>query len=309
MTGILPSCALALFLISTQSLAAAEASAAQPAASSSAVAPVATPVPRLPPLPDVDRSAFQTMEQSMMPLTPDQIRDLHRNADAVDRAASAPPRFVPRPVSSSMLAVLTPGSTPPVVRLFPNYVSNVLFIDEVGNPLPIETVDKPGGDAFTVTWSGDPKQRTNGITLSPNQMYATGNIVVHLVGVKVPVPVMLVSGQREVDTQVGIRVAGVGSGLPAEHLPGAADAGLQAFLDGVPPKAAKALTSSLSDVQVWSLDGRFIVRASPERALTSPAWTDKKSSPDGTTVYVVPPVSPLVLLSDGQIISMTVSGY
>lgn len=248
-----------------------------------------------------------------MPLSPDHIRQIHRDADAVDRAASEPPRFVPRPVSSSMLAVLSPGSTPPIVRVFPNYVSAVLFIDESGNPLPIESVDVPGGDAsnkpFNVTWSGDPKHRTNGLTISPTQMYSMGNIVVHLDGVKVPVPVMLISGQREVDTQAGIRVAGVGAGLPAEHLPGASDAGLQAFLDGVPPKDAKSLTTTTPDVQVWELGSRFIVRTTGERMLTSPAWLDKRSSPDGTTVYVTSPVSPLVMLTDGQTISVQVSGY
>lgn len=284
-----------------------------PAAASSTPAAAKPTTPTLPPLPPIDSAAFHAMESQIMPLKPGEIRQLHRDADAADRAASEPPRFVPRPVSSSMLAVLSPGSTPPVVRVFPNYVSAVLFIDESGNPLLIDAVDLPGGDAstkpFNVTWSGDPKHRTNGLTISPTQMYSTGNIVVHLAGVKVPVPVMLISGQREVDTQAGIRVAGVGSGLPAEHLPGAADAGLQAFLDGVPPKAAKAMTTSVPDVQVWRLDDHFVVRAGAERTLTSPAWLDKKSSPDGTTVYVVGAVSPLVMLTDGQTISVQVSGY
>lgn len=278
-------------------------------APTSTIPPPGTPVPTLPPLPSVDQAAFRSMESDMMPLTPEMIRQLHRETDAADRAAAEPPRFVPRPVSSSMVAVLSPGATPPVVRLFPNYVSNILFIDEVGHPLLIDAIDVPGKSAFTVTWSGDPKNRTNGVTISPNQMYATGNIAVHLSGVSVPVSVMLVSGQREVDTQAGIRVAGVGDVQRGERLPSAADAGLQSFLDGLPPSAAKPLTSSLPGLQVWSMDGKFVVRAPGELALVSPAWTQKKSSPDGTTVYVVPPVSPLMALSDGTPLSITVSGY
>lgn len=266
-------------------------------------------VPALPPLPPVDTTAFKNIQDRMMPLTPDEIRQLHRKIDAADRAAAAPPRFVPLPVSSSMVAVLSPGATPPVVRLFPNYVTNILFIDEAGHPLDIKKVDIPNKSAFTVTFGDGKNQPSNDITVSPRRMYATGNIAVHLVGVQVPVAVMLVSGQREVDTRAGIRVAGIGV-QPSDQLPAQADARLQAFLDGVPPKDAKALTSSTPSVQVWTYDGDFVVRMGASQILMSPAYLQRKSSPDGTTVYVIPPVSPFMTLSDGgQPLNVTVSGY
>lgn len=289
-------------------VAAQTAHAPTPAAPARA-ASIPAPGQHVPPLPPVNATAFSNIVDRMMPLTPEEIRQLHQQIDAADRAAAAPPRFVPRPVSSSMVAVLGPGATPPVVRLFPNYVTNILFIDEAGQPLDIKKVDIPNKSDFTVTAGDGKDQPSNDVTVSPRQMYATGNIAVHLVGVKVPIPVMLISGQREVDTRAGIRVAGIGV-QPSDQLPTAADARLQAFLDGVPPKDAKALTSSAPSVQVWSEDDHFVVRTGASQTLMSPAWLQKKSSPDGTTVYVIPPVSPVLMLSDGgQSLNVTVSGY
>ncbi len=310
----LPAVLLASMLLTghaaAQNQTAAPAPTQAPApASSTPIPPPGTPVPTLPPLPSVNDAALGSMEQDMMPLTPAMIRDLHRQTDAVDRAASELPRFVPKPVSSSLVAVLSPGATPPVVRLFANYVSNVLFIDEAGNPLTIDGVDEPGKDSFTVTWAKDDKNGTNGLTISPNRMYTNGNIAVHLHGVAAPVSVMLVSGQREVDTRADIRVAGVGSAGRAGSLPSPASAGLQLFLDGLPPAGAKALSTTVPGVQVWSFNGDFVVRAGAELSLVSPAWTERKASADGTTIYVIPQVSPIVALSDGNPLSVTVTGY
>jgi intracellular multiplication protein IcmK len=267
----------------------------------------------LPPLPDTSKAAFDAMKKDMMPLTPDQIRQLRSDIDDEDRAAAAPPKFVPKPVSSSLRAVMSPGATPPVVRLFANFETSVLFIDEAGRALNIEAVDVPGRDSkagvFNVTWATDSKSQTNVLTISPNSQYAMGNIQVHLAGVMAPVTVMLISGQHEVDTRADVRVSGVGSSIRGDTLPSGADESLQAFLDGVPPQGAKPLTSSLASVQVWSLGGQFIVKTGPDLSVVSPAYLQSKSSPDGTTVYVEPAVSPLMALSQGQPVNIQISGY
>lgn len=62
------------------------------------------------------------------PITPDGVRELRRKADEVGKAASAPPKFVPKPVTSSLLVDLKPGSTPPVVRLSKGYITEALFL-------------------------------------------------------------------------------------------------------------------------------------------------------------------------------------
>ncbi|MGH8156549.1 MAG: DotH/IcmK family type IV secretion protein [Rhodanobacter sp.] len=284
---------------------------AAPASSSTAPLPApGTPVPVLPPLPDVGKTAFKGLEQDMMPLSPDEIRQLRQDMDATQRAASEPPRFVPDPVSSALVASLSPGATAPVVRLFPGYVTNLLFIDESGHALQIDDVDIPDkAKTFTVTWSNDPKNPSNVLTVSPNAMYAMGNVAVHLHAVQAPVSVMLVSGQRQVDTRADIRVAGVGASSVGSGLSPSVDDSLQDYLDGMPPKVAKALTSSEQTVQIWSIGSHFIVRMNPALTLISPAYTGIKKSADGTTVYVIPPVAPLEVLSDGNPLSIQVSGY
>lgn len=316
---------LALCLLSFPVLTAAQSIAGGPPASAtttasgqapatavpSAPAPGA-PIPSLPSLPEINKEAFTRMKTEMMPLSEDQIRELSRAIDASQRAAAEPPRFVPKAVTTSTTASMSPGSSPPVIRLFANYISNVMFIDEAGNPLSVTDVDVPGDSKsgpFNVTWSKDKDGRTNGLTISPNQMYAMGNLGVHLEGVRTPISLMLVTGQREIDTRVDVRVAGVGGGRQGPNMPGAASSELQAFLDGVPPKEAKALSSSSSSFQVWSMNGQFYVRGTGEMTLISPAPLEQKRSADGTTIYVVPQVSPLLALSDGNPLSITVSGY
>ena len=80
------------------------------------------PIPELPGLTDEDKKqAFKEVQDDINPITPDGVRELRRKADEVEQAASAPPKFVPKPVTSSLLVDLKPGSTPPVVRLSPEF--------------------------------------------------------------------------------------------------------------------------------------------------------------------------------------------
>ncbi|KAG0189370.1 hypothetical protein DFQ28_003496 [Apophysomyces sp. BC1034] len=287
-------------------------STAQPPAQSAQggqIPPPGTPIPNLPKLPGVNSAAFKQVSEDATPLSPDQIKTLRKLVDDAERAASAPPRFIPKPVSSSVTVSLMPGETPPVARLFSNYVSNILFVDQVGNPLIVTDVDSGGASAFTVTLAQGAKQGSNVIKLSPKSTYAMGNISVSLEGVASPVSLTLVSGQREVDYRVDVRVRGVGasarsSGFP---LPAAANPAMQGMLEGVAPDGSRSLMTSNPEVQAWEFRNRFYVRTG--YTLLSPAYMGMQRSADGTSVYEIPPTPVLIALVGGSTVQINLSGY
>lgn len=268
------------------------------------------PIPNLPKLPSINQEAYRAVSEEASPLTPDQIRALRKLVDEAERAASAPPRFVPKPVSTSVTALLTPGATPPVIRLSSNFVTSLLFLDQSGNPLNVIDVTPGGASAFTITWSQSPKF-TNKIDISPKSTYANGNVSVLLEGINnTPVSLTLVSGQREVDYRVDVRVKGrflSGSAGAFASLPEGANPVMLTLLDGVAPDGASSLVSSSSDVQAWDYHNRFYIRTG--LTLLSPAYITTMRSADGTAVYEIPPTSALIVLVGGATTQVNLGGY
>lgn len=300
--------AILVFLASTAALAANEPHGAPQQAPG--VPPAGQPIPNLPKLPSVNQEAYRAVSEEASPLTPDQIRALRRMVDEAERAAAAPPRFVPKPVSTSVTALLTPGATPPVIRLSSNFVSSLLFLDQSGNPLNIIDVTTGGAGAFTITWSKPPEKLTNKVDISPNSTYATGNVSVLVEGTNnTPISLTLVSGQREVDYRVDVRVKGrfVSGSQSASGVQDGVSPTLMTLLDGVAPDGARPLVSSSGDVQAWHYRNRFYVRTG--LTLLSPAYINTMRSADGTAVYEIPPISALVVLAGGITTQVNLSGY
>lgn len=288
--------------------AAVHAGEVQPQTQQAVPAP-GQPIPNLPKLPAINQEAYKSVTDEVSPLTPEQIRMLRRIVDDAERAAAAPPRFVPKPVSTTVVALLTPGATPPVIRTAANYVSTVLFIDQAGNPLNVLDVTPGGAAGFTITPNPVPRN-SNKIEISPKSTYATGNVSVLLEGINTPVSLTLVSAQREVDYRVDVRVKGrflVGSAGAAAALPEGVSPAMLTILDGVAPDGAHALTSSNSDVQAWTFHDRFYVRTG--LTLLSPAYVSTVRSADGTAVYEIPPTPVLVILVGGATVQVNLSGY
>lgn len=284
----------------------------QAIAAEKGVPPAGQPIPNLPKLPpSISQEAYKAVTEEAAPLTPDQIRALRKLVDDAERAAAAPPRFVPKPVSTSVTALLTPGATPPVIRLSSNFVTSLLFVDQFGSPLNVIDVTPGGADAFTITWSQTPTKFTNKVDISPKSTYANGNVSVLVEGINTPISLTLVSGQHEVDYRVDVRVKGRfvsgGNSSSASDHPEGASPTMLTLLDGVAPDGAKPLISSNSDVQAWDYHNRFYVRTG--LTLLSPAYINTMRSADGTTIYEIPPTPALVILANGITSQVNLSGY
>lgn len=272
------------------------------------IPPAGTQFPNLPKLPPPSEEAFTNAASEASPLTPAQIKSLRKIVDDAERAAAAPARFTPKPVYSRVSVSLMPGETPPVVRLFANYTTDILFLDQDGNPLKVLDVNPGGASAFTVT---APKDGSNKVGLSPVTSYAAGNISVTVDKVSTPISLTVLSGQREVDYRVDVQVKGAHSGAPrtgsAGALPGQVSNLLIGLLEGVAPEGAKQLLTSSADVQAWDYKSNFYVRTSI--TLLSPAWLEMQRSADGTTVYQIARTPVIVGLRNGGTVQINLSGY
>ncbi len=289
----------------TMALALPAVAMSQTLQSSSPAATAATvPAPGLPLLPDVSESAFVQVQTNAAPLSPEQIRTLRRIVDDADRAAAAQPRFTPKPISTAVTANLAPGRQPPVVRLYDNYVTSILFIDAVGNPLPIVSADLVKG-----SFTGFPiDANSNVLKISPASPYASGNLSVSLKDVSVPVVLTLISGQREVDLRVDVRVTGgnVSARLASQGGGSPANQAMLEFLSGGVPEGARSLVTDSADVQAWAFNGRYYVRTA--LTLLSPAYTNPGKSSDGTSFYEIPPTPVLVVSLAGAPKHINVEG-
>lgn len=251
-------------------------------------------------------AAFSTMLQQNMPLSPRQVVQLHQQVDTAQRAASIPANVPPKPVSSTIMMNLAPGTTPPAVRLAQGYVSSLVFVDSTGAAWPIASFDIGNPKSVNIQWDG----KSNILLLQAVSAYSDGNIVVKLVGMPTPITLELVAGQRVVDYRADIHVSGIGPNtkdLPmGTPLPNSANQLLLGVLDGIAPAGSKELTVNGADSQAWVLGDKIYLRS--RLTLLSPGWVGKMTSPDGMIAYELPRTSSILVSRYGEPVELKIEG-
>lgn len=259
-----------------------------------------------PPTPDSD-IAFNTMLQQNMPLTPQQVVLLRQQIDRSQRAANITPNIPPKPVSTTLMINLAPGSTPPAIRLAQGYVSSLVFVDSTGSPWPIASFDIGNPKAMNIQWDG----KSNILLLQATSPYSDGNMVIKLVGMPTPITLELVAGQRVVDYRVDIHVSGIGPNtkeLPiGTTLPNSANQLLLGVLDGVAPAGSRNLNVTGADAQAWMLGDKMYLRT--RLTVLSPGWIGKMVSPDGMQAYELPKTSSVLVSRYGEPAELKVEGF
>jgi intracellular multiplication protein IcmK len=212
----------------------------------------------------------------------------------------------PKPTATSQFVNLSPGSTPPVIRLSQGFVSSLVFLDSSGSPWPINAYDLGDPSAFNIQWD----KTGNTLMIQAQKLYTYGNLAVRLQGLNTPVMLTLIPGQKAVDYRVDLRVQGYGpnaKSLPLEEgLPASANDLLLHVLDGVPPQGSSRLTVSGGDARAWLLNEKMYVRTS--LTILSPGWIGSMTSADGTHAYEMQK-SPVLLVSwHGKVMQLKVEG-
>ncbi len=254
--------------------------------------------------------AFTDVAESLFPLKPEQIHTIRRLYNQTNQAVSFTEDTPPRPTSSALVVDLSPGATPPVVRLSEGYVSSLIFLDKTGAPWPIKAYDIGDPNTFNVTWNNGQKNMSHLILVQPMKQYKTANMAVILQGLDTPVMITLLSGQRAADYRVDVHVPRLG---PKARPMAQSDAGLSTdndlinVLNHLAPPHSKALSVVGGKVEAWLRGDRLYIRT--PLTLVSPGWLGKISSADNHMhAYVLPPTSAILALKNGRTITLTVKG-
>lgn len=264
------------------------------------------PVVEMPPNPD-SNAAFNAMMQQNMPLSPQQVVKLRQMIDASQRAAAIPATVPPKPVSTTLMINLSPGATPPAIRLAQGYVTSLVFVDSAGAPWPVASYDLGDPKATMIQWD----QKSNILLVQASSPYTDSNLVVRLVGLAMPITLELVSGQRVVDYRTDIHVSGMGPNtkdLPTgTQLPESASQVLLSILDGIAPSGSKMLTVKGGDCQAWLFGNKMYLRT--RLTVLSPGWVGRMTSPDGMYAYEIQKSASVLVSQYGNPIELKIEGF
>ncbi len=254
----------------------------------------------------INNKAFKDMTKSIYPMSTEQIVHLKQMNETMEYAKTSPVGTPPKPTATSQFVNLSPGSTPPVIRLAQGFVSSLVFLDSSGAPWPIAAYDLGDPSSFNIQWD----KTSNTIMIQALKLYNYGNLAVRLKGLNTPVMLTLIPGQKAVDYRVDLRVQGYGpnaKAMPLETgIPPSASELLLHVLDGVPPPGSKRLSITGGDARAWLANDRMYVRTN--LTILSPGWLASMTSADGTHAYEMQK-SPVLLVSwHGKVMQLKVEG-
>lgn len=256
---------------------------------------------------ELNEAAFSATMENTLPMTPEQIQRLRSLYNASQYAAASSPDTPPRPTATSLFVDLSPGATPPVIRLSQGFVTSLVFIDSSGAPWPIESYDIGNPNAFNIQWD----KTSNTLMVQSATLYNYGNLAVKLRTLNTPIMLTLIPGQKAVDYRVDLRVQGYGpnaTALPVGNgLPNGADPALLSVLDGVPPDGSKVLTVSGGECQAWLSGTNLYVRTRMD--VISPGWISTMSSADGMHAYLMQPTPILLISENGKVVQLKIEGF
>lgn len=254
----------------------------------------------------IDNKGFKEMARTLYPLNTQQIgqlKQMYHNNEYANAATAGTP---PKPTATSQFVNLSPGSTPPVIRLSQGFVSSLVFLDSTGAPWPISAYDLGDPGSFNIQWD----KTSNTLMIQAMKLYNYGNLAVRLKGLNTPVMLTLIPGQKAVDYRVDLRVQGYGpnaKNLPLElGIPPSANDLLLHVLDGVPPPGSQRLVVSGGDARAWLSNEKMYIRTN--LTILSPGWLASMTSADGTHAYEMQK-SPVLLVSwHGKVMQLKVEG-
>lgn len=266
----------------------------------------------------IHEEAFDKTTKALFPLSPEQIHALRYQYNDTKQASAVTGRVPPKPVASAISVNLSPGTTPPVIRLTAGFVTSLIFLDASGAPWPIKAYDIGDPQSFNIQWkSGSVAEEKAGdsmgntMLIQPSTMYRQGNLAVMLRGLNTPIMFTLVPGQRVVDYRLDVQVPGFGPLANANTmstLPTQSDPSLLNVLNNIPPLDAKTLEVVGADARAWLAGSTLYLRTS--LTLISPSWVSTMSSSDGLVhAYTLPPASVLLALYHGRLVKLKVKGF
>lgn len=254
----------------------------------------------------IEKLSFDNMTEQLFPLSTDEILRIKQLYYNHELAQVSSPGTPPKPTATSQFVNLSPGSTPPVIRLSQGFVSSLVFLDSTGAPWPISAYDLGDPSSFNIQWD----KTSNTLMIQATKLYNYGNLAVRLKGLNTPVMLTLIPGQKAVDYRVDLRVEGYGpnaKSLPMDNgLPPPTSDILLHVLDGVPPEGSTRLVISGGDARGWLFNEKMFIRTN--LTILSPGWIESMTSADGMHAYQMQK-APVILVSwHGKVMQLKVEG-
>ena len=276
-------------------------------------APSAQQVSQVAPLPPPKLDIRQEVLNKVAPADPEQLRAIVEELYQRQGAATTPVRPGFKSKASQYAVDLSPGATPPVIRVAKGMGATVNFVDSAGNPWPISFANNFYAEAATVT-----QMAPHVLSVSANSPHLSGSVGVMLQGLTTPVNFVVTPAQDETDYRVDLHIQGLSPDAPpvtggartARTAIGGDE--LMGYMYGATPEGATRLEVSIpgtaqATTRAWqSAKGRLILRTAAQ--IQSPGWYQRLPALDGTAVYELPP-TPVVRVSvDGVTQTLTVKG-
>lgn len=244
------------------------------------------------------REAYDAALQGLLPLRPEEIRELLEHFDRTQESVELPVYPAPTPEVAVETISLDPGTQPATIKSAFGHVTTITFLDATGAPWPIEDISWAGN--FTVVEGSS--EGSHMIRISPQSEFATGNMSLRLLTLKTPVIITLDTSRDIVHYRFDAIIPDYG---PLAETPlidtglsiSAGDAEIGSVLQGVMPESATKLSVSGVDgrTTAYTMGGQTYVRT--PLTLLSPSWSSSVSSADGMRVYAIQD-APVLLLSD-----------
>ena len=286
----------------------------QGATAPTAQAPAQRPRPPAPtpmPSPAMGPALINEALDNTNPLTSDEVRTLRRELEVRKGALTEniSGRAPPRPTTSIFNLDLSPGVTPPVVRVEVGQGSIVSFLDAAGRPWPARVADNFSPSVLTLSQFTEHQLSigtTSGIPIN-------AGVAVALEGVPVAITFSVISGQPVVDTQVHMVIPQYRNGAPPgvgvlRGEPSLTAGDLMSYLLRTPPVGARKLTvDGLPGALAWQVSpNRMVLRV--KEMVASGAFRVQGIG-DGTFAYELP-LSPQVRVVQGdRFSSIRISGF
>lgn len=255
---------------------------------------------------DAEQQTFNGVARTALPMTPDQIRQLKNMMVYTKQAASESVGTPPKPVLSTQIVNLAPGSAPPVVRLEQGFVTSVVFTDISGNPWPIVSYDLGNSQAFNIQWLAN----SNLLMIQATSLYTFGNLAVTLKGLPTPVMLTLIPGQQVVDYRADLQIQQALPGTTNDNF--SATSGtpvnqtLLDILNGVPPQNAQVLEVTGGAASAWLIDGKLYLRT--KLTVLSPEWIAIMKNSDGTNAYEMSKTANILVSRYGLPVQLKIEG-
>lgn len=234
-----------------------------------------------------ESSNLKAAGDSLSPLTAEEIIALRKRLDNARRAAAKHPTVPPKPTISSLTVDLSPGATPPIVRVS-NQGAAVSFVDVTGTPWDVLEVQNLAVERFDVQ---QPVKSIPTLTITAKGDYVEGNAAVFLKGLQIPVVVKMIAGQRETDYRLDLRIPRRGPNavepIRGETAINLSKSYMQSLLDGIDTPGAKEVRIQNAPVgtKAFLYDGKVILRTN--LPLTNPSYFGSLAAADGTRVYEI----------------------